>query len=117
MVARRRQHARDHAALLGHAHALLGAERFDIPGFGLGHERPPWRFDSIISEDSDQMSVTGSRTTWENFTTIWWPTTDPRSWQVAAQHQRGGILAGRIRIIAFAPAGFAESGALIKRAR
>src|SRR5262249_47924091 len=30
MVVGRRQYARDHAALFGHAHALGGAERFDV---------------------------------------------------------------------------------------
>ena len=33
MVVGSRQHARDDAALLGHAHALGGAARFDVLGF------------------------------------------------------------------------------------
>jgi hypothetical protein len=32
---------RDDPALLGHAHALLGAEGLDVPGFDLRHARPP----------------------------------------------------------------------------
>jgi len=35
MVGRIRQHARDHAALLGHAQAFLGAEFFDARQTGL----------------------------------------------------------------------------------
>ena len=40
MIRRIREHARDHAALLGHAHALGDALRFDEIRLGLGHDNP-----------------------------------------------------------------------------
>ena len=41
MVVRRRQHARDDAALLGHAHALGGAQGFDVSGLRRVHDASP----------------------------------------------------------------------------
>ena len=50
MIVGARQHARDHAALLGHAHAFGGAQGLDISPFG----------DGLVRRGHDGVSVSSS---------------------------------------------------------